>query len=101
MFRVQLAYRHKNGDVEGFVGFGFTEDGAEQDCIRQMTYKCAVIRDSRPDSGYDATRIIREDTGLSNDEMENIRKDWSSGARYNPDGSIWRGGNAGPGKSGL
>lgn len=95
MYRVALAYRHDNREVEGFVGYGFTEESAENDCIRQMRYKRLSLGPFRPEN------VIRDDTDLTLDELEAIRNDWASGARYNPDGSARPGGNRGPGRSGL
>ena len=101
MYRMQGAYRHDNGEVEGFVGFGFSEDSAANDCINQMRIKAEAIRGSGPNTGFKRARAILSGDGLTPDELEIIRKDWASNARYNADGTIWRGGNANPGTAGT
>ena len=98
MYRHDLAYRHENGTVEGFTGFGFTTTSAEEDCTRQMRIKCELIRGFGPNK-FAQEKIIRDESAVTPEEMELIRQDWASGARYTPEGAIVR--DRGPGTSGI
>lgn len=84
MFRCNWAYRHENGDVEGFVGHALTDKAAaEQDCIRQMQRKCDMIKGFGP-SPFSMDRVIRSesDTTLTAADKKQVREDFKSNHRY-------------------
>ena len=99
MYTFRCAYRHDNGEVEGFSGFGFGEYGAKKDCLEQIRRKLSAIPGAS--LTVDEDGMIFSERDLTSDEMERVCRDWASGLRYGPDGSPWPGGNRGPGQSGL
>jgi hypothetical protein len=88
MYCCQLAYRHRNGEVEGFRGVGFSIESSRQDCLRQIRYKVEAI-----DGCYSLNRVIEHTADLSVTELAQVREDWALGMRYRPDGTPWASGN--------
>lgn len=72
MFKFQLAYRHANGEVEGFVGLGFSESTARRKAEDAARQKVSSIRES-----FNFNRLIFSESGLSGDEIEIVKKDWA------------------------
>jgi hypothetical protein len=72
MTRVNLAYRHDSGDVEGFSGWAFTGAGvARGDAVRRVRAKCeAAGLTFRPD------RLVESPAGLTRAEVATVRADW-------------------------
>ena len=82
MFQCNLAYRHENGEIEGFVGHAlYDKAAAERDCITQMQRKCDMIRGFGK-TPFSMDRVIRSDTGLTAAEIAQLRQDWMSNHRY-------------------
>ena len=97
MHTFRCAFRHDNGEIEGFSGFGFGEFGAKKDCIEQVRRK---LLDGPWDSQkVDEGRMIFSKDELTPNELETVCRDWASGLRYSPDGLPWPGGNREPGRS--
>lgn len=76
MFIYRMAYRHENGEVEGFAGCGFTEEAAEKDAHRKAGVKCEGI--GKP---FSLARCINTKAGLTGEEMATVRADWEISAR--------------------
>ncbi len=75
MFIFNIAYRHENGDVEGFTGCAFTsKKAAKTHAIRLIVSKCEAIR-----RRYDASRLIESSDGLTGEEIKLIQKDFKRG----------------------
>jgi hypothetical protein len=82
MYRCNLAYRHDNGDIEGFVGHALGDKAAaERDCIKQMQRKCDMIKGFGK-TPFSMDRVIRSDTTLTAAEIEQVKQDWLSNHRY-------------------
>lgn len=99
MIEYKCAYRHLNGDVEGFVGYGFQHPAALADCHEQIRRK--VTFGILPPVPFDESRIITAPQGLTTAEFESIKNDWKTGLRYDPAGNPIPGGNKPPGQSGT
>lgn len=67
----QVAYRHIDGNIEGFVGKGQSEDEAESDALRQIQQTCARLRVS-----FDNHRVIREQSDASPTEQKLLLAQW-------------------------
>jgi len=80
MFEHRIAYRHDTGEVEGFKGTGFTAEAALEDAQRQIIIKCEHY--ITPARSFNRQSVIHNDNGLTPKEMEEIRQDWHSKARY-------------------
>jgi len=73
MFICNLAYRHINGDVEGFSACALTSKArAEEICIESMQRKTEDIGQV-----FSALRVIRSSKGLTREEITTIKADWS------------------------
>lgn len=72
MIRINLAYRHQNGDVEGFSALRFGHAAAEEACFRLIKEKCLAL-----DQEYDPRRVINTHKGLKSEEMKTIQDDWA------------------------
>lgn len=81
MFTFNLAYRHNNGDVEGFAGVGFTKKTAEVDARRQLARKLEIIRPFNEPLQINSDQILTKEK-CSPEEMASIRQDWLSNHRY-------------------
>lgn len=85
MHQYLVGYRHRNGEVEGFKGFGFTPQSAKEDAYRQIKLKLEHFM-SVPDS-FNVRQLIESANALNfgdeaRKEMEQLRQDWHSKARY-------------------
>ena len=72
MTRVNLAYRHANGDIEGFSGWAFTGAPlADADAVKRVREKCesACIP-------FAPSRILRSPAGLTPEDLATVRADW-------------------------
>jgi hypothetical protein len=69
----RLAYRHQNGEVEGFVGVGFEKKTAERAAVMKALAKVRAIGQV-----FRADGVIRRDDGLSPDEVAQVRQDWKT-----------------------
>lgn len=90
MYEYRLAYRHHDGEVEGFKGWGFTARAAEEHALRQIQEKVKLIDSIQfarePQHGwnrivFDEKRVIRSlyphDRKLTRKELEQVKRDWS------------------------
>ncbi len=74
MYRVNYAYKHENGEIEGFSGFAFGgKDAAKKNCIAAMAAKCSAIQQP-----FRADRVKKSSIGMSAAEMKIVREDWAS-----------------------
>lgn len=72
MYVSRIAFRHANGEVEGFIGTGFSPEAAEQNADQGIRNKLWSINSPT----YSRSRIIRSADGLTPDELATIRRDW-------------------------
>ena len=80
-----IAYRHQNGEVEGFRGFGLSAETAQEDAVEQIKRKLKTVEEWNQDGSiYDESRVIRSFDGLTKDERDLIQKDWKANVRYKP-----------------
>lgn len=83
MYIHRIGYRHANGEVEGFVGWGISKNIAVTDCIAQIKRKIAIISD---DFGiiqpFDGDSLIYGWENLNDYETRLIKADWSTKVRY-------------------
>jgi len=68
----RLAYRHLNGEIEGFYGYGFSADAARKSAEKSVRAKVVGI-----DHLYDPSRIVVSMDSLKPGEMERIQRDWA------------------------
>jgi hypothetical protein len=76
MIICRLAYRHANGELEGFAGCGSTPQAACAHAERKIASKLACCR-----LAFDRARIVRSANGLSKEEMATLRADWKISER--------------------
>ena len=72
MIRTNLAYRHQNGDVEGFSALRFQHDASRQACTQMIKEKCEALGEK-----FDPTRVINTHKGLNSVEMKTIEEHWA------------------------
>jgi hypothetical protein len=83
------AYRHADGSVEGFVGLGFSDHLARMDCIEQVRRRLSAMYGQQ--QVVDENTLIFAERDLTQDEVEQVRRDWASNRRYAPDGARYSG----------
>ena len=71
MIRYNIAYRHTNGEVEGFTATRFAEDRAEQACLETIRIKCRKMGHT-----FDPKRIISNTRELTKKELKTVQADW-------------------------
>jgi hypothetical protein len=81
MYQYFVGYRHTNCEVEGFKGFGFTPKSAEADAFEQIRIKLTYYIGERIERVNFAS-LIENNNGLTAKEIEQLRQDWHSKARY-------------------
>ncbi len=79
MFTCKNAYRHANGEVEGFQGVGFTKAAAVRDALNQLYKKLASLQ---VPEAPDPTRLITDESKLTPGELAQVRRHWDSNVRY-------------------
>ena len=99
MHTFRCAFRHDNGQIEGFTGYGFGDYGAKQDCLEQIRRKLSII--PRASHTVDENRMIFSKDELTPEEVEAVFRDWASGLRYAPDGYPWANRDRGSAGSGF
>ena len=82
MYEHRTAYRHENGDVEGFIGTGSTKARAKADAIDQIIRKLSMVTDLDNSVVIDTSRIISVLSSLTPEEMYRVRVCWNCGTRY-------------------
>jgi hypothetical protein len=83
------AFRHADGSVEGFLGFGFSDYSARKDCVEQVRRRVSA-KVGTPQA-VDISTFIFSERDLTPEEMESVRRDWAKGLRYATDGSLYSG----------
>lgn len=87
MYVYRVAYRHENGDVEGFVGTGINETAAKQDAYRKIRQKITFLASIQEKSGLECSveinpeRLCVSGAGLTAEELESIKNDWKVSER--------------------
>jgi hypothetical protein len=71
MWVTQRAYRHANGEVEGFRASALTRKGSEGRVMRAIQDKCKAIG-----VPFDPERVIYGHEPLTTAEREQIQADW-------------------------
>lgn len=72
MFEYRLAYRHQNGEVEGFRGRSLIAPAeAKAFACKKIVEKLELLGEPK-----DSSRLIESPDGLSEAEMEQIKRDW-------------------------
>jgi hypothetical protein len=81
----RTAYRHDNGEVEGFIGNGGTKKAAKDDAKDQIERKLRILgEDCTPALAieFEKSRLIQSPSRLNSDELHKVQDDWRSGVRY-------------------
>lgn len=79
----RAAYRHPDGNVEGFVGHGDTKPRAKADALDQMRRKADIVAECDGCScAFDDSRIIYVLASLTKGEIASVQADWRSTVRY-------------------
>lgn len=83
----RVAYIHPSGEVEGFVGTGFSRVSARKNAISQVRIKLEIVNTSRLPNvivhQFDPARLIESPkNNLTPAQLETVRRDWASGLRY-------------------
>lgn len=74
MFRYQIGYRHKNGEVEGFSATAFSVNSAKQRAIRLIRNK---LHDAfNPPQELEPKRLLISRDQVTADEWEQLKADW-------------------------
>lgn len=73
MFLYRLGYRHLNGEVEGFIGFGWRKETARSKAVERAISKVEAI-----ENVFDPKRLIENNKKLTPAELETIRADWGN-----------------------
>lgn len=77
------AYRHDNGQVEGFLGIGGTKAKAKSDAIDQINRKLDQIAATEGhDTSFDKSRVVERPSSLAPEELTKVQADWRAGVRY-------------------
>lgn len=76
MFRFNLAYRHGNGEVEGFSAERLTKEAARDAAVAKAREKASHTPHPFKESG-----LILSDKGLTADERKTVRADWEIESR--------------------
>ncbi len=89
MHAFRCGYRHDDGRVEGFTGFGFGDYSARKDCVEQVRRRLSAISGSP--QAVDIGTLLFSERDFTPEEMEKVRQDWARGLRYAPGGSLYPG----------
>ena len=71
MYETRLAYRHINGDIEGFIGAGFTKPSSRSNCLNYIVKKLDMIEQK-----FSASRVVHDLDKITKEELEIVRRDW-------------------------
>jgi len=71
MHRAYLIYRHHDGDIEGFVGLGFTGSVAVSDAIRRSAQACRCRSIPFVPDG-----LFVSEESLTDAERKSVHDDW-------------------------
>ncbi len=71
MFKYNLAYRYQNNEVEGFVGYGLTKEGAYNNAVHKIKDKLQSFNET-----FVVNNAIMDFSGLSEEEVRFIKDDW-------------------------
>lgn len=80
MHKYMLAYKHDNGDIEGFVGLGFTKAAAREDAINDIRKKLRIIGELNGETPILDHSCIIEDAVTAaklGASMKEIQADWN------------------------
>lgn len=73
MYIARIAYRHVNGEVEGFIGTSLVSaSAADVNAQKEIQEKISIARLPC----FDSSRVIRHPSVITTDEYETIRRDW-------------------------
>jgi hypothetical protein len=82
----RTAYRHENGEVEGFIGNGGTKGAAKKDALDQINKKITQVNQGSDIRSvlvfFDKTNVVESPSRLTREELDTVQKDWRSGVRY-------------------
>jgi hypothetical protein len=79
MFLHNIAYRHLNGEVEGFIGIGSNKDVAKADANRQIQRKLSMFQNPQI---LNMDRVITNPNKLSIQELKQVKQNWNTMLRY-------------------
>ena len=71
MYEFRLAYRHGNGEIEGFTGAGSNIKAARRNAILRAEEKAG-----HTPHPFDPARLIENADELTPDERATVRTDW-------------------------
>lgn len=78
----RVAFRHSNGQVEGFAGIGATKAKARADSIDQIQKKLKIVAELGTKDTFSKSRLITRVSDLKGAELDKVQCDWRSGLRY-------------------
>lgn len=76
MYTYNLAYRHANGEIEGFTGTGTNREAAEMDARRKVRTKVQAIRET-----FCPGAVFVSHDGLTQADLDLLEADWRISAR--------------------
>lgn len=77
MYTHNLAYRHSNGEIEGFSFTALSDAAtAERLCRASMVEKVTICHEHGTGHPFDESRVIHSDVGLPRHERARLRRDW-------------------------
>jgi hypothetical protein len=68
MYRFHAAYLHDDGSAEGFIGYGFSPDAAEQNATKQVVGKLG--------DAFKPEQFVRAATGMTAEQLQQVLTDW-------------------------
>lgn len=74
MYKFRIAYRFQNGEVKGYVGYGFNKELAKENAYKKIYEDLSFLKEP-----FSRTNVILSKNGVSKEEMALIRKDWKVG----------------------
>lgn len=72
MYKVKIAYRFQNNQVQGFVGKAFQKSIAKQMAFEMLYDKLEFI-----DELFDKRRLVYSLRNLTEEELWNVHNDWN------------------------
>lgn len=75
MFRFQLGYRHADGGLRGYVGYGFAEYSARDHAVRQIRERCIELGE-RPLLCGPSMRVVMGRSECTQSEFKALRGQW-------------------------
>ena len=75
MFRFQCAYRHEDGGLRGYIGYGFASYSARDDAITQIRKECEQRKETLVLTGPNC-RFHENKKRLTDAELKSVQRQW-------------------------